>query len=109
MRAALRWWKGALIPHHHDFRLGESFCRVFGCSAQQIIHEHDKTLSILEAALKQRRITDLALWLMVPRGSDGVSAAEALSGGEYNRARMMAYTNYPGEMPRRRRAPQEGT
>jgi hypothetical protein len=89
----LRWWKGALLSHDHDFRLGEPCCRVFGCSARRRLQENEATLAILAAALKRRSITDLPLWLMVPRSADGRTVVDELRDGKYDRARLLAYTS----------------
>lgn len=101
MRSIIRQWKGALLPHDHDFRLGETSCRVFGCAARQIIHEHDEVLGIFATALKQCSIDLMAAWLIAPRGHDGGTVVEMLIAGEYDRVRMLALTALPGESMRR--------
>lgn len=59
-------------------------------------------LEILGRSVMTRGVEGLAAWLISPRGSDGITPAEHLSAGDYNRARLLAVTTTAAESARRR-------
>ena len=58
-------------------------------------------LEIIGRAIERRGIEGLAAWLIAPRGSDGITTAEHLAAGHYDRARMLAVCETSQESARR--------